>query len=156
MKKRSLYLITFVVAALFSSCGRNCGCGPIPQSVYGDLPGRWEWIKTTTPSKTIWAKDAGYSRRMDFVNDKIIHANKISFYKNDSLERDFLISKVLEENWEEKSILLKYNSDAQLKIFRHNELINEHYDIEMSEIMPEYSIEADTVRHFYHFVRYLD
>lgn len=156
MVKRSLCFFIIILIAFFTSCSKNCGCGPIPESIYGDIFGKWQWIKTTTPTKTILAKDVGYTRSMEVVNDRTIGASKIVFFKNDSLETNFLISRILNESWEEKSILLKYNGDAQLKIFRGDAPINDHYDIEISEIMPEYSIQADTVRHFYHFVKYLE
>jgi hypothetical protein len=152
---KSIVSIAFLsIVAILLSCARSCGCDPGPLSVFSDMYGKWEWIKTTTPTKTIWAKDAGYRRKMTFLDDPDVHATRITFFKNDSLETTFLISKVLEDNWETKSVLLKYNYAAQLKLFQLPEMTNQHYDIEVSEIMPVYSIEADTIRHYYQHLSY--
>ncbi|MBE9461288.1 hypothetical protein ACFP1I_20880 [Dyadobacter subterraneus] len=150
MIKKLLYLSAIIAAACFSSCEKSCGCGPRSNSISGYLPGKWQWIKTTTPSKTILAKDAGYAKTMEYSYDQKIGAYKIDFYKNDSLETNFLISKVLDDNWETKSMLLKYNGDAQLKIFGlPTDSIYNDINLITSEITPKYSSEADTIRHFY-------
>jgi hypothetical protein len=152
--KSIISIIFLLLIAILFSCGRSCGCYPDPKSVYSDMYGKWEWIKTTTPTRTIWAKNAAHKKAMNFLNDPDVQATKISFFKNDSLETTFLISKVLEDSWETKSVLLKYNYAAQLKIFQLPEITNQHNDIEISEIMPQYSAEADTVRHRYQYVSY--
>ncbi len=150
MTKRSLYITVIILTVFFSSCERSCGCDPTPNSISGYLPGKWQWIKTITPAKTILAKDAVYTRTMEYSYDQALGAQKIVFYKNDSLETNFLISKVLDDNWETKSVLLKYNGDSQLKIFGHpTDSTYNDIDLEVSEIMPDYSPKADTIRHIY-------
>ena len=152
-KLLSLFLLTLL--SLSISCQDKCGCAP-PASIYDDLFGSWKWVKTTTPTKTILAENAGYSKTMDFVFDRKVQAVRITFYKNDSLQQNILVSKNLEDSWENKSVLLKYTNDMQLKYFRSNELHNHHYNIEVSAIMPAYNASADTVRHHYRFVKYLE
>lgn len=104
MTKRSLYITVIILTVFFSSCERSCGCDPTPNSISGYLPGKWQWIKTITPAKTILAKDAVYTRTMEYSYDQALGAQKIVFYKNDSLETNFLISKVLDDNWETKKV----------------------------------------------------
>jgi hypothetical protein len=147
------YLFLLALAFFTISCREKCACSP-PASIYDDLLGSWEWVKTTTPTKTILAENAGYSRTMNIAFDRKVQAVRIIFYQNDSLQHDILVSKKLEDSRENKSVLLQYTKDIQMKYFRLDERHNNHYDIEASEIMPAYNVTADTVRHHYRFVKY--
>lgn len=153
--RKSLHLFFLALAFFTISCREKCACSP-PASIYDDLLGSWKWVKTTTPTKTILAENAGYSRTMDIAFDRKVQAVRIIFYQNDSLQHNILVSKKLEDSWENKSVLLKYNNDIQLKYFQLNERHNDHFDIEVSEIMPVYNARADTIRHHYQFVKYLE
>ena len=84
-------LILYGLILLCSSFITGCGCGTAPKPDV--LSGKWKWVETTTPSRTLTPENEGYTKTLDLTMD--YRANVISI--NDSLEEEIFYIATLEE-----------------------------------------------------------
>lgn len=138
-----------ILTVLLISCNRdNCKCVPPP--LESTISGRWEWIKTTTPSRSFTPADAGYSREMNYFN--ALDSDFVTFYKNDSLKKTLTKDRTfIQISADNKSFLQKFSYDLYLKFYIKQEIENGNFLLEISEPMTVYKAEADTIRHLFRY-----
>jgi hypothetical protein len=57
-------LLSLALCLLLLTCSTpDCGCIPPIDSIQA---GRWAWVKTVTPSRTLTPQQAGYTRSMSY------------------------------------------------------------------------------------------
>jgi len=139
--KKSLLLLTICAFFLNSCKDPVCGCAP---PLITSLHGQWEWVKTQTPSGTVTPQQTGYAKDMNFSNDSI--GSYVSYYQADTL-----VSKLImglnghQENKKESTIIVRFNPKGFMKfILKGNQM-------ETSAFMNEFSVQSDTIRHFYQY-----
>ena len=143
-------MLILLFSGLILSCGR-CGCEPGPEPDV--LSGKWKWIKTTTPTRTLSPDSEGYTRTLDLQTG--YGANVISI--NDTLQSEIFFIKILQEDVVDgvlKSRLIQYYNQIYIKYYFKPQHHNGRPDIEVSEMMfKDYDPAADTIRHHYEFVK---
>ncbi|MEO6287250.1 MAG: hypothetical protein ABIN80_00020 [Dyadobacter sp.] len=113
-----------------------------------ELMGKWEWIKTVTPSQTITPESVGYSRTFQHENDG---SDYIAFYQNDSLylrmveSRDFY-----KEDLAQLSVIKQYGSKF-IKYYLSRNPGSDIREMQTSELLNSYENSVDTVRHYYRY-----
>lgn len=120
---------------------------PIPLS--SKLIGRWEWVRTETPSKTITPETEGYKEDLSISNNGDFDYAVI--YREDTLWLSLIETRRIYEESDNKarSVLIPYRNGGFIKYFLkfdQNKIVQE---IERTELMDEYSKFADTIRHVY-------
>ncbi|MCF2447632.1 hypothetical protein L0657_26995 [Dyadobacter sp. CY345] len=151
--KSILSICSYVIlAALLLACENkvpNCGCVAPPLA--STLMGKWEWIKTVTPTKTITPENAGYKRTFQYDNDG--SSNFIAFSQNDSVYLRFApVRGSYKEDLEENTITEQYESKF-LKYYLKKGSYNwpAEHEMQTSELLP-FQNSADTIRHFYKYI----
>jgi len=148
LMKSKLILYGFILLCSSFITGCRCGCGTAPKPDV--LSGKWKWVKTTTPTRTLTPGSEGYTKTLDLTMD--YRANVISI--NDSLEKEIFYIATLEEEVVDgvlKSRLVQYYNQIYIKYYFKPEHHNGRPVIELSEMMKSYDPAADTVRHHYEF-----
>lgn len=137
-----------LVFCLLQACEKpGCGCAP---PLASELMGKWEWVKTVTPSRTITPQTAQYTRILHHENDG--NADYVAFYQNDSLYLKLVQSRTFyEEDKKQLTVLEKYGSQY-LKYYLTRGSDHVAREIQTSELMKTYTEKADTIRHYYKFV----
>jgi hypothetical protein len=143
---KSRFLICFICLLSFSGCEINSTENSIPLGA--DLMGRWKWVRTETPSKTLSPATEGYEEDLSIGNNTndytVIYRADTLFFS--SIEDR---NKNVQEDKKANTVLIPYSSGGYIKFFlKYNEK-NVLREIERSEIMKEYSESADTVRYVY-------
>jgi len=140
---RNFILLSFIFVVLVGCEKSRCGCAPPLSS---GLMGKWNWIKTVTPSGTITPQTAGYNRIFQYENEGY---NYIAFYKNDSLYLKLLESRNFGDEDLGKLTILKQYGSQYMKYYLNKNTGNGPLEMQTSELMNTYSEKADTVRHYY-------
>ena len=138
-----------VLTVLLNSCkSDNCKCAP--PLIESTITGRWEWVKTTTPSRSFTPAEAGYSREMNYFN--ALDSDFVTFYQNDSLKKTLTRDRTFTQiNSDNKSFLQKFRDNQYLKFYIKPEIENGNFLLEISEPMNVYKAEADTIRHLFRY-----
>ncbi|SFF31321.1 hypothetical protein [Spirosoma endophyticum] len=98
--------------------------------------GKWEWIKTVTPSRTISPQTEGYNLTFQHENDG--RSDYIAYYKNDSLYRRLVQSRTFyQENRAQLTILEQYESQ-HLKYYLSRGSNYASREMQTSELMTLY------------------
>ena len=143
----ALFLIS-VFSLLLQSCEKpDCGCAPPLSS---ELMGKWEWVKTVSPSRTITPQTVGYGRLFQHENDG--SRDYIAFYQNDSLYLQLVQSRTFYQEDKKKATVLEQYGAQYLKYYLTRGSDNGAREMQTSELMKSYAEEADTIRHYYKFV----
>ncbi len=115
------------------------------------LGGRYEWTKTTTPTRTITPGTAGYHEDLTLYNDS--KGQYIAFFRADTLFYLGDVSGTPTESDSKGSALLyavrSSGNTAYIKIYLSFNADNSVELISTSRVMTTYTGSADTVRSFY-------
>jgi hypothetical protein len=151
--KSTLSICLFIIlATILSACENGvptCGCVAPPLG--STLMGKWEWVKTITPTKTITPENAGYKRTFQYDNDG--NSDFIAFYKNDSVYvRITPVRGSYKEDLKQNTIIQQYGSQF-LKYYLKKGPYNSPTEQEMqtSELLPSQNA-VDTIRHYYRYL----
>lgn len=113
--------------------------------------GKWEWVKTITPSDTITPETVGYEQTFQFDNDG--KNNFIAFYKNDSLTLRLVpVQSAYQEDVQENSFIEQYGSQF-LKYYLKKGTYNwpTEHEMQTSEFLPSRDA-TGTSRHHYRYL----
>lgn len=148
MKPIISIVLTLVFCSVLQACERpDCGCAPPLSS---ELMGKWEWIKTVSPSRTITPQSMKYSRVFHHENDG--SRDYIAFYQNDSLYLELTQSRTFYQEDKKQFTVLEQYGSQYLKYYLTRGSDNVAREMQTSELMKMYSEKADTIRHYYKFV----
>lgn len=136
-------LVFIPLALLLLACHQDT---PLPLAAY--LGGRYKWVKTTTPSKTITPTMVGYQEDLTLSSDS--KGQYLAYYRNDNLflEADVKATPV-ESDGETNSLLYDLGEKGFIKVYLSVNANNAVTSISTSTIVENYSPEADTVRAYY-------
>lgn len=136
--------LIFICLLFLCSCEKS---HPIPLT--SKLVGRWEWVRTETPSKTITPETEGYNEDLSFGNNG--DYDYVVIFREDTLWLPLFVSRSKdgEIDYKAGTVLQAYRNGNYIKYFLkfdQNKIVQE---IERTELMDEYSMSVDTIRHFY-------
>ncbi|KAA9347782.1 hypothetical protein [Larkinella humicola] len=145
MKRNIFIFLTLLFCLGVQACDKpGCGCAPPLSS---ELMGKWEWIKTVTPTQVITPQTMGNRRILQHENDG--NVDYVAFYQNDSLYLKLVRSRNFNQEDKDQRTILENYGTHQMKYF----LIGRDYrvtrEMQTSDLMKAYTEQADTVRHFY-------
>ncbi len=150
MKKASQYLIATLsglcLACLLQSCPSQ---RMMVNTLGGNITGTWEWVKTTTPTRTFTPQSVGYTKQLAVLTDNI--GRYAAFYKNDTLQHR-LNETTKDTNHtfidvNRQTVLIKYGGAGFIKYLVTN--TGNSTMITASEVLNPYNIQADTVHSLY-------
>ncbi len=128
------------------------GCFPPAGSkppLAAELIGRWDWVRTVTPTRTITPASAGYAEDLSISNNG--NNDYAVFYRSDTLrikvEQDRSVYEVADNR--NNTVLLRYWAFGYVKYFLRFSQDKTVENIEFGDPMAVYSEKADTVRHYY-------
>ena len=132
------------VACLLQSCPSNKNNEFY--SLTGATKGSWEWVQTTTPTRTITPQSIGYTQQVAVTSDNA--GAYIAFYRNDTLQRrenetstDTAHTFVDDTR---RTVTVKYGGAGFIKYT----LIVDNTTLTISEFLPN-SYTPDTVKNVY-------
>lgn len=115
-------------------------------SLTGATKGRWEWVQSVTPTRTITPQSLGFTRQLAVSTDK--DGAYVAFYRNDTLQRrqnetrtDTSHTFVDEVR---QTVLIKYGAAGFLKYT----IVPGSNTITVSDFLPN-SYSSDTVKNVY-------
>lgn len=146
MKVISTFLILTLCVFATGCEHKLCGCIAPPLS--SEAMGKWEWLKTVTPSQTITPESAGYSRTFEFENDG---SDYIAFYQNDSLYLRMVQSRDFYKEDRDKHTFINQYGSKFIKYYLSRNPPNEIREMQTSELLSSYENAVDTVRHHYRY-----
>jgi hypothetical protein len=142
------YLLLNLTTFLLQGCPSK---SPAPVPIASRLVGRWEWTKTVTPTRTFTPELTGYREELNFANDG--NFDFVAFYRNDELKRKLVETRGAgQTDNKANTVLLKYGNDGYIKYYLKFSQDHVVEQIETSDLLPVYSEQADSVRHFYRYV----
>lgn len=146
---KSVLIILGLMACLFlQACEKpNLTCGCVASPLSSQLMGKWEWVKTVTPSRTITPQIMKYSRIFQHENDG--SRDYIAFYRNDSLYLQLTQSRTFYQEDKKQFTVLEQYGSQYLKYYLSGSTDYTSREMQTSELMAIYSEQADTVRHYY-------
>lgn len=112
--------------------------------------GKWEWVKTVSPSRTITPLSEGYSRVLQHENDG--NRDYIAFYQADSLYLQLTQSRTFYQEDKERFTVLNQYGSQYLKYYLTRSTGNTNREMQTSALMNTYTEKADTIRHYYRYI----
>lgn len=149
MKKVNRYfllLISLSLSCLYQSCEKR----GVDLALTSGTKGVWEWVRTTTPTRTLTPQSLGYTKQMAVLSDNA-SIPYVAFYRNDTLQhrlnetsRDTNHTFI---DTERSTVLIQYGGAGFLKYYIATNTNGETLTI--SELLNPYTSLADTVRSVY-------
>lgn len=110
--------------------------------------GTWEWVRTTTPTRTLTPQSVGYTKQLAVATDN--GKNYVGFYRNDTLQRRINETPTDTTHTfvdvDRQTVLIKYGGAGFIKYQVGN---TEQDMLTISEVLNPYSLQADMVHSLY-------
>jgi hypothetical protein len=128
------------------------GCPSHKNEVYtlaASIRGTWEWVKTTSPTRTTTPQTLGYSQQLSIGTDET--GNVVAFFKNDLIQRRLYETKTdtnhVFVDEVRQTVLIQYGKSGYIKYLIVNG--QNSTTLTVSEVLNPYTLQADTIQHVY-------
>jgi hypothetical protein len=118
-------------------------------TITGGTKGTWEWIKTTSPTRTSTPQSKGYSQQLSIGTDQM--GNVVTFFRNDSVQRQLYETHTsidhMSGDIDKQSVIIQYGQSGSIKYIVPNG--ENSITLFVSEVLNPYTVQADTIQHLY-------
>lgn len=153
MSKGGIYCLVLVASLGIAYLAQGCQSHDAsPDSLIPSATkGRWEWLRTTTPTRVLTPQSVGYTKELEINSDD--QGAYIAFYRNDTLQRRINESSSDTAhtfvNASRSSVLIKYGGAGYINYVVVVGSDKATISLTVSELMNPYSAVADTVKSVY-------